>query len=201
LAGFARQEGLDVERLARWKRRLEATSDQRGIEPLFVEVPARCVPARSARVAEIVLRSGRILRVSEGLRHLVSGATCRGAWASAIVLSLPPSVRVFMATQPIDGRKGADSLMNDSIDGAKADAGAPETLVSETDALGPEAGDTRMKLFLADSSGDILHGRVCAVSNSISVGAGIAGRRGLKSHLGRTQRCPLARAIISRADW
>jgi transposase len=27
------------------------------------------------------------------------------------MLSLPPSVRVFLATQPVDGRKGADSLM------------------------------------------------------------------------------------------
>lgn len=27
------------------------------------------------------------------------------------MLSLPPSVRLFMATQPVDGRKGADSLM------------------------------------------------------------------------------------------
>jgi transposase len=27
------------------------------------------------------------------------------------VLSLPPSVRVFVATQPVDGRKGVDSLM------------------------------------------------------------------------------------------
>jgi transposase len=27
------------------------------------------------------------------------------------MLNLPPSVRVFVATQPIDGRKGADSLM------------------------------------------------------------------------------------------
>jgi transposase len=27
------------------------------------------------------------------------------------VLSLPPSVRLFVATQPVDGRKGADSLM------------------------------------------------------------------------------------------
>jgi len=27
------------------------------------------------------------------------------------VLNLPPSVRLFVATQPIDGRKGADSLM------------------------------------------------------------------------------------------
>jgi transposase len=26
------------------------------------------------------------------------------------VLSLPPSVRVFVATQPVDGRKGVDSL-------------------------------------------------------------------------------------------
>lgn len=27
------------------------------------------------------------------------------------MLSLPPSVRLFMATQSVDGRKGADSLM------------------------------------------------------------------------------------------
>jgi len=27
------------------------------------------------------------------------------------VLSLPPSVRVLVATEPVDGRKGADSLM------------------------------------------------------------------------------------------
>ena len=27
------------------------------------------------------------------------------------MLSLPPSVRVFVATQLVDGRKGADSLM------------------------------------------------------------------------------------------
>jgi hypothetical protein len=26
------------------------------------------------------------------------------------MLSLPPSVRIFVATQPIDGRKGVDSL-------------------------------------------------------------------------------------------
>jgi hypothetical protein len=27
------------------------------------------------------------------------------------MLSLPPSVRLFVATQPVDGRKGPDSLM------------------------------------------------------------------------------------------
>ena len=27
------------------------------------------------------------------------------------MLSLPPSVRLFVSTQPVDGRKGADSLM------------------------------------------------------------------------------------------
>ena len=27
------------------------------------------------------------------------------------MLSLPPSVRIFLATQPVDGRKGTDSLM------------------------------------------------------------------------------------------
>lgn len=33
------------------------------------------------------------------------------------MLSLPPSVRVFVATQPIDGRKGADSLMAIALEG------------------------------------------------------------------------------------
>jgi hypothetical protein len=28
-----------------------------------------------------------------------------------MMLSLPPSVRVFVATQPVDGRKGVDSLV------------------------------------------------------------------------------------------
>jgi transposase len=28
-----------------------------------------------------------------------------------IVLSFPPSVRIFVATQPVDGRKGADGLV------------------------------------------------------------------------------------------
>jgi hypothetical protein len=27
------------------------------------------------------------------------------------VLSLPPSILLFVATQPVDGRKGADTLM------------------------------------------------------------------------------------------
>jgi transposase len=27
------------------------------------------------------------------------------------MLSLPPSVRIFVATQPVDGRKGVDSLV------------------------------------------------------------------------------------------
>lgn len=33
------------------------------------------------------------------------------AGAGHRLLSLPPSVRLFVATQPVDGRKGADSLM------------------------------------------------------------------------------------------
>ena len=41
------------------------------------------------------------------------------------MLSLPPSVRIFLATQPVDGRKGVDSLA---------------TLVSNAFALDPLSG-------------------------------------------------------------
>jgi transposase len=37
------------------------------------------------------------------------------------MLSLPPSVRVFLATQPVDGRKGPDSLMTIVRDQFKED--------------------------------------------------------------------------------
>lgn len=58
LMEFARRQGFDPQRLYCWRRRL---TDQRELaEPSFVEVAA---PATAP--VEVVLRSGRVLRVSE----------------------------------------------------------------------------------------------------------------------------------------
>ena len=63
VAAFAAREGLDAQRLYLWRRRL-AAADRAAVTPAFVEVRHRGV--ERDRV-EIVLRSGRILRVAESV--------------------------------------------------------------------------------------------------------------------------------------
>jgi transposase-like protein len=58
---FAIREGLDVQRLLRWRRRLDA-EHERASPVAFVEVQPRRVEG-----VEIVLRSGRILRAAESI--------------------------------------------------------------------------------------------------------------------------------------
>lgn len=70
VAAFARREGFDAQRLYFWRRRLEASVDE-SPKPAFVEVRRGTVDP-----VEVVLRSGRVLRVSASidgavLRHLV----------------------------------------------------------------------------------------------------------------------------------
>jgi hypothetical protein len=58
---FATQQGLDAQRLYFWKRRLE--TETQGVQtPTFIEVLARTEAA-----VEVVLRSGRILRISAAI--------------------------------------------------------------------------------------------------------------------------------------
>lgn len=60
---FALREGLDAQRLYFWKRRLEscaAPAERTAVVPAFVELRPR-VPGH----VEVVLCSGRVLRVSE----------------------------------------------------------------------------------------------------------------------------------------
>ena len=62
---FAAREGLDAQRLLRWERRLTAkpaSSAARKMSPTFVEIAGS-----SSASVEIVLRSGRLLRVSESI--------------------------------------------------------------------------------------------------------------------------------------
>jgi transposase-like protein len=59
---FARQAGIDVQRLHRWRRQLAKgrTTATAAVAPTFLEVHPR-----QAEPIEVVLRSGRMLRVSE----------------------------------------------------------------------------------------------------------------------------------------
>lgn len=63
-SAFAKQEGLEVQRLYRWRQRLAKEAGRRAIPvaPPFVEVRTR----RVERV-EVVLPSGRVVRVSEDI--------------------------------------------------------------------------------------------------------------------------------------
>ena len=76
-AAFAVREGLDVQRLHRWRRRVEGERAAPLERPAFVEVR----PRRSEPV-EIVLLSGRVLGVSEsvdtGVLARIAGALDRG---------------------------------------------------------------------------------------------------------------------------
>jgi transposase-like protein len=64
MSAFAEREGLDAQRLSRWRRRLASRSAGRRVtpKPAFIEL----VP-RAAEPVEVVLRSGRILRVSTAI--------------------------------------------------------------------------------------------------------------------------------------
>ena len=62
VAAFAEREGLDAQRLYRWRRRFSGARGSVQGAPAFVEIrPSRLEPV------EIVLRSGRVLRVSESI--------------------------------------------------------------------------------------------------------------------------------------
>ena len=59
---FAAREGLKVERLDRWRRRLGTRGKVARVAPAFVEVRRATV-----EMVEVVLRSGRVLRVAESI--------------------------------------------------------------------------------------------------------------------------------------
>ena len=107
---FAAEHGLDPQRVYAWRRRLG------GAEPTtFREVivqPHAPLTVRSEQASfEIALASRRRRPRTAVVRCRDVGSSARGLGAGPRVLSLPPSVRLFVATQPVDGRKGPDSLM------------------------------------------------------------------------------------------
>lgn len=57
---FAHREGLEVQRLRRWQRRLARAGRGQAKSPELIEIRPR-----HAEPVEIVLASGRVLRVSE----------------------------------------------------------------------------------------------------------------------------------------
>jgi hypothetical protein len=63
LAAWAAREGFKFERLDRWRRELRNEALPGAAKTAFVEVRAR----PSAKSVAVVLRSGRVLRVSESI--------------------------------------------------------------------------------------------------------------------------------------
>lgn len=71
LRAFAQSEGVDPQRLYWWRRRLGAGADAQASSkravaaeaPMFVEIGPGEVPVSDAPAIEVVLRSGRVLRV------------------------------------------------------------------------------------------------------------------------------------------
>ena len=104
ITAFAGREGLDSSRVRKWMKKLES-STALTTAPTFVEV------ARGARAPiEVVMPSGITLRVAKIGPNGARSDRARAGERRA-VLSLPPSVRLYVAAQPVDGRKGVDSLM------------------------------------------------------------------------------------------
>jgi len=62
VATFAQREGLNAQRLYRWRRRLRSAACVAGPTTAFVEIRPQAVAP-----VEIVLRSARVLRVAESI--------------------------------------------------------------------------------------------------------------------------------------
>lgn len=68
VSAFARREGIDDDRLYRWRRRFGGKSKRRGVAAPPAPTPALIelrLPAQRAQPVEIVLASGVTLRVAE----------------------------------------------------------------------------------------------------------------------------------------
>lgn len=63
VAAFAAREGVDMQRLYFWRRRLGSCAVERPEPPTFVEVRA----ASGRELVEIALRSGHVIRASESI--------------------------------------------------------------------------------------------------------------------------------------
>ena len=64
---FARREGLDAQRLHRWRRQLAGEAAVAALAPAVAAPAFVEVKPRRAELVEIVLLSGRIVRVSESI--------------------------------------------------------------------------------------------------------------------------------------
>jgi hypothetical protein len=63
---FAAREGIDIQRLYSWRRKLEATPSRETVAPPEAPAFVELRPAAPERI-EVVLRCGVILRVSESI--------------------------------------------------------------------------------------------------------------------------------------
>ena len=68
---FADREGLQVQRLRRWRERLESKAAVKAGVAAFVELGQQAAATAAANRIEIALRSGRVLRAAETIDPVV----------------------------------------------------------------------------------------------------------------------------------
>jgi transposase len=116
VSAVARRYGLHASQLFVWRQRLGGTGGARALE--FVPVVVEEGAATPAEVAA----GWRSRSAGRGARRprMSTLARCAGARGGAGpgVIAVPPGVRILLAAQPVDFRKGMDGL-------APGAAGAP----------------------------------------------------------------------------
>ena len=121
MRAFCRAEGLNEPTFYWWRRKLDRRDQP---EPAFlpVHVVAEEAEPPATRGIEVVLANGRCLRVGAGFDpHTLVRVVELLEARRPVMLSLPPTVRIWLAAQPADLRKSFDSLAAMVRDGLRGD--------------------------------------------------------------------------------
>lgn len=144
IAEFARRRGLVPERLYHWKRKLNFDEDD--VEMVAVSVVA--APRPRGEPVLVLLRTGHNAEAGPRLRRGSARARRRGARR---MLTIPSTTRIFMASKPVDMRKGFDGLSAIVAEAWKKDphSGALFVFVGKR--------RDRVKVLYWDRNGFVLH--------------------------------------------
>ena len=144
---FCQAEGVSEPTFYVWRRKLDRTEPK---QPAFlpVHVVAEVVEPPAIRGIEIVLANGRCLRGPARVRsHHPREAHRSPRSREVLMLSLPPTVRIWLSAQPADLRKSFDSLAALVREGLQGDPLSGDIFVFRNKAA------DRVKLLLWEEDG------------------------------------------------
>jgi transposase len=148
-AAVARRYGLPASPLVAWRQQFAAPAA--GAAPAFVPVVvaegAATPPERAGRMeialGPVVVRVGADVDAAAGAR----------GGAGPAVIAVPPGVRILLAAQPVDFRKGMDGLAALVQQALRADPFAGDVFIFR-----PKRAD-RVKILVYDGTGLVLYSK------------------------------------------